>query len=278
MSFRIMSFNVRGDSHRHDGANSWDRRASLNVATIRKYAPDLIGFQELKQGNLSVYTAELPDYQYILGNEASGGVEYVSIFWKPAVFDLLESGSFWISETPEVFSGSWETDCIRAATWARFQEKSSGRAFLHLNTHLDHISERARAEGCRLIVRRMSEVCSDNLPLLLTGDFNCNAYQPPQEDEADCADANYRALVNSGFVDTYLAAGNTDSAASNTFHAFQGAAFAPDRSGNAGRIDWILARDGASSVRVLAAGIIRDHQAPLYPSDHYPIYADLALG
>lgn len=274
MSFRVMSFNIRGSFRSSDGQNNWDRRAALNVATIQKYAPDLIGFQELQDGNLSVYRAELPDYQYIVGHDASGPPpEHQSMFWKPSIFTLLDSGAFWISETPEVHSGSWETDCVRAATWVRLREQTSGTEFIHLNTHLDHRSAWARREGCRLIVRRLADLRQDGtLPAILTGDFNANAHQ-----RAEFADEIYRYLRDQGFVDSYLAAGNSDAERSHTFHGFQGERFAPDRPGNAGRIDWLLTLDGAQAWRVLASGIIRDHAAPVYPSDHYPIFADLTF-
>ncbi|MBI1256476.1 MAG: hypothetical protein GC204_03305 [Chloroflexi bacterium] len=278
MTFRVMSFNIRGADHPQDGANQWQYRAALNVATIRKYAPDVIGFQELQDGNLTTYQAELSEYQYILGNEASGGSEHPTIFWKPAALDLLDSGGFWISETPEVYSGSWNTDCIRAATWARLREKTSGVEFLHLNTHLDHRSDWARTEGCRLIVRRINELRQGQIPAILTGDFNCDAYQPPAEGQKDIADKNYRFLLSSGFVDSYLAAGNADSLHSNTFHGFEGDQFMPDPArGFAGRIDWLLTLDGAQQFQVKSAEIIRDNAAPVYPSDHYPIMAELAF-
>jgi endonuclease/exonuclease/phosphatase family metal-dependent hydrolase len=275
MTFRVMSFNIRGAGHEQDGVNSWKQRSALNVETIRRYAPDLIGFQELQSGNLSVYETELTEYQYILGNEASGGTEHPSIFWKPATFELLESGSFWISETPDVYSGSWETDCERAAAWVRLREKASGKTLLHMNTHLDHISNWARTEGCRLLLRQINTLRTPDLPAILTGDFNCNACELPVAGAADLADANYRYLLEQGFVDTYLVAGNHDSVTSNTFHAFDGDAFEPRPPGSVVRIDWILTLEGAERLRVESASIIRDHAAPLYPSDHYPIIANL---
>ncbi len=276
MTFRVMSFNIRGAFHPQDGVNDWPERAAVNVAVIRKYAPDLIGFQELEQGNLSVYETELPEYRYILGSRASE-TEYPSIFWKPSAFDLLDAGGFWLSETPDVYSGSWNTDCVRACTWARFLDKSFGAQFLHFNTHLDHISGWARTEGLRLILRRMADLRGNDLPIILTGDFNCNAYDPWSAAGTDSRDLNYRFLLEQGFVDSYLAAGSRDSAQSNTFHGFQGEQFAPDRPGNAGRIDWLMALDGARRFRVRAAAIVYDHDGNVYPSDHYPIMADLEL-
>jgi endonuclease/exonuclease/phosphatase family metal-dependent hydrolase len=275
MAFRVMSFNIRGSNHPQDGANDWPGRAALNLATLRKHAPDLIGFQELEDGNLKAYEAELSDYRSVLGNRASES-EHPAIFWKPAALDLRESGSFWLSETPNVYSGAWDTDCVRACTWARFTENASGTEFLHFNTHLDHISGWARTEGLRLILRRINDLRGSTLPVILTGDFNCDAYDPRDPAGEGRGDPNYRFLLEQGFVDTWLAAGNRDSDHANTFHNFRGSAFYEQRNG-AGRIDWILALAGARRWQVLASGIIRDHDGDVYPSDHYPIFADMEL-
>lgn len=61
-SVRVMSFNVRGASHMRDGVNVWEQRAAMNVETIRRYGPDLIGLQEVQEPNLDVYERELPGY------------------------------------------------------------------------------------------------------------------------------------------------------------------------------------------------------------------------
>jgi endonuclease/exonuclease/phosphatase family metal-dependent hydrolase len=166
---------------------------------------------------------------------------------------------------------------VRALTWARFADKADGGQFIHLNTHLDHISHWARSEGLRLILRRLSDIrLSDvrqpDLPTVLTGDFNCDACD--READASAADDNYCFLLDSGFRDAYLAGGNSDGANSYTFHGFEGEGF---RREGTTRIDWIMLLDGARRFGVRASGIIRDHAAPLYPSDHYPVYADLSL-
>ena len=84
----------------------------------------------------------------------------------------------------------------------------------------------------------------------------------------------YRNFIDSGFVDTYLAAGNEEGA--NTFHAFRGARYRDARPGRGPRrIDWILLKDPRERLRVRSHGIIRDERSGLYPSDHYPILAEL---
>ena len=153
---RVMTFNVRGSFHEGDGINAWNNRQPLNVETIKHYAPHLIGFQELQSGNLDVYKKRLAEYDYILGPKAGNEVphEFNAIFFRPSKLELLRSGGFWLSETPEQHSSSWRARSARCANWAEFRCRESGVSFLHLNTHLDHVSKPARTEGSRLIFTR----------------------------------------------------------------------------------------------------------------------------
>jgi endonuclease/exonuclease/phosphatase family metal-dependent hydrolase len=260
---RIMSFNVRGSQHR-DGPNAWKKRATLNVATIRRYSPDLIGFQEHQVGNRLVHDAELHGYERISGPRYENRKPYShnAIYWRPDRLELVARGGFWLSETPEEYSRSWEARHVRSANRARFRLPSSGAEFVHLNTHLDHISGQARQQGARLIVRRLAEI-EDGLPVLLTGDFNCNP-----------GSATYGIFAEAGFADAYLAAGN---GRLNTFHRFRGEDFRP-RKGREARIDWILLRDAPGRRwTVRSCEVVRDAEPPVYPSDHYPVVARLSL-
>jgi endonuclease/exonuclease/phosphatase family metal-dependent hydrolase len=260
-AFRAMTFNVRGDRFA-DAANVWPARADLNVRTILRHAPDLVGFQELAQGNLDIYRERLPGYQHILGPGYGNRepFQYPTILYRPERLRLLDAGGFWLSETPEVHSAAWDTDCIRSAAWARFALPEGGDV-LALNTHLDHISAWARLEGARLIASRLPALAA-GAPVVVTGDFNCPPGSPP-----------YQALADVGLADAYRALHGD--AARPTFHGFQGPAIRP-RPGTDDtndRIDWVLVR----GLRALACEIIEDAEPPLYPSDHYPVLADLEI-
>lgn len=268
---RVMSFNVRGASHMGDGVNIWEKRAAINVETIRRYEPDLIGFQEFHHGNREVYERELPGYTRLPGPVYGTGQveEYAAIFFDPERFEDLDSGGFWLSDTPDEYSTSWGNEVIRSANWAVLRCRQNGATFLHVNTHLDHVSEPARVEGSGLILRQSEETRTNHgeLPTVVTGDFNCTPGTRP-----------YRVFIEDGFVDTFLAAGNEDDA--YTFHAFKGARFTPDDTDKpTGRIDWILVRDEAGRVKIRSHEILRDgdEEAGTYPSDHYPVLAELEL-
>src|SRR5918912_1267365 len=105
-----MTFNVRGAFHRGDGINAWDKRSALNVETIKRHAPGLIGFQELQSGNLDTYRERLPEYSYVLGLRAGNlaPYEFNAIFFDPKRLEMLDSGGFWLSTTPERYSSSWQ--------------------------------------------------------------------------------------------------------------------------------------------------------------------------
>lgn len=263
---RVMSFNVRG-ARFLDGENAWERRAELNVETIRRCTPDLIGFQELELDHLMTYQQHLPEYEYWLGLKTSSNkppYEYVAIFWKAEHLVLLNAGGFWLNEMPHAFAPGWDAACTRVANWARLRIVDTGREFLFLNTHLDHVGEEARVNGSQLILQRLSALEADDLPVIVSGDFNCNPGSPA-----------YKLFMEHGFVDTYQTTGNRDDEPSNTFHAFGRLnAKTGKQKGEILRIDWILLRDLVGRIGPKSSEIVRDARPPLYPSDHYPVMTE----
>jgi len=134
-----MTFNVQGATYPEEGPNSWGSRTALNVGTIKRYTPDMIGFQEIQGGNLATYRKRLTDYDHVAG-KCYGDVEpteFTSIFWKHERFELVESGEFWLSETPDEPSTGWGVPYPMGATWVRLRCRDDGNDLVHLNTHLD---------------------------------------------------------------------------------------------------------------------------------------------
>lgn len=269
----VMSVNVRGFSRRRDGINSWEHRAALNVATIRRSAPDVIGVQELRPESLATYRAQLPGYACVIGPGAGrpAAPEFNAILFDPARLQVLETGGFWLSETPDRFSSAWRARIARSANWVLFSTPDAV-PFLHLNTHLDHLSGLARLRGSDLLVRRITALRDgDDLPTVVTGDFNCRPGSAP-----------YRRFADAGFRDTALAAGGHERE-TGTFHAFHGFRHAVlnrvDALRGARRIDWILVAGGRQRLRVEDHAVVRDHDAAtgMFPSDHYPVLSTLAV-
>jgi endonuclease/exonuclease/phosphatase family metal-dependent hydrolase len=282
---RVMTLNIAGGLLTQDaGENAWEKRAPVNVQTIERYAPDLIGFQEVDAGNLEIYQQHLTEYEHVLGpaTDEPDLPNYNAIYWKPDRLELVESGGFYLSRTPETWSLDWDAVCVRAATLVKLrtlEEGDRGKELLHLNTHLDHIGEQARQEGMGLIIHYLLGRNAEGCPILLTGDFNCNPWAPSYRIsvETTFTDQCCHLVRAAGFVDTFLTAGGQDCEAAFTYHGFEGERYWAARHHMAGRIDWILTLNGESSLRIADYLVVRDHDGAVYRSDHYPVVADIVL-
>ncbi|WP_017304173.1 endonuclease/exonuclease/phosphatase family protein [Spirulina subsalsa] len=278
MTLKIMSFNIRG-SCKDDGVNIWANRAPLNIKTLQKYNPDIIAFQELQQGNLETYQRELNDYQYFLGlpYNRPGRELYNAIFWKLEQFILRSQGSFYLSETPEVWSASWDTARVRTANWVLLEHVKNQQIFFCFNTHLDHESILARQQGIKLILQQIVILNNNNLPVILTGDFNSYLQLPQAGETLTSQDGVYETIGQAGFIDSYLVAGNKDRAGQHSVHNFLGAEYRVENSDLVHRIDWIWLQENQGKFAVKQCQILKDSEPPVYPSDHYPILAEVAL-
>ncbi len=170
---RVMSFNISCD-YGADGENNWEFRRETLLDVIREDDPDLLGVQEAVPGQMDDLNASLSGYRSF-GVGRDDGVragEHMAIFYKKDAFDLLDWGTFWLSETPDKPGKGWDAMCCRSVTWGKFRRKESGETFCFANTHLDHVGTTARAESAKLILRRLSRIAGKDEPFFISGDFN----------------------------------------------------------------------------------------------------------
>ena len=168
----VMSFNIRYDNP-EDGKQNWHHRKENVVQMINFYDLDVIGMQEVLVGQLNYLKSNLQQYK-ALGVGRDDGKEkgeFSPIFYRKDRFEALKTGTFWLSETPNKISKGWDADLERIATWAIFRSKATGEEFIFMNTHFDHIGDIARVESAKLLKQKSTEL-AENLPLILTGDFN----------------------------------------------------------------------------------------------------------
>ena len=256
---RVMSFNIRYGTA-NDGKDRWANRQELVVTVIKDFAPDLIGTQETLPFQAAYINEQQPEYTYIgWSRDQSENGEQCGILVGKERFEVLESGQFWLSETPdEKFSKSWDSSLPRVVTWTRLKDKKSngksadGREFLFANTHFDHQGSVARKQSAMLLRRRLSEM-APKLPIIVTGDFNCDQESEP-----------YRELLGGKLLaDSFRVFHPTREVNEGTFHGFSGTP-------GAARIDWILATEQFKPTK---AEIDRTHVDGRYPSDHFPVSA-----
>ncbi len=176
----VVSYNMRVGTA-NDGDNSWEFRKEATAEMIKTLQPDLIGVQEAMKFQADYIAENCTEYG-CYGVAREDGVakgEHMSIFYKKEVFNLLDSFTFWLSETPDVPSLGWDASYKRTATVAFLEHKDSGKKFYFVNTHLDHRGKEAQKNGLLLIVEKIKNLNPHGLPLILSGDFNLASYQEP---------------------------------------------------------------------------------------------------
>ena len=176
----VISYNIRYNSQ-SDGEDIWDLRKGELVGQINQHSPDSFGVQEATQIQMQYILEALPEYGYVgVGRDdgASKG-EYSAVFYLKEKFKLLESKTFWLSETPEEVSVGWDAALPRICTYAQFKEHTTGRVFWHFNTHFDHVGKAARANSALLIIEKIKSLVSTESVFVLTGDFNASPNELP---------------------------------------------------------------------------------------------------
>lgn len=253
----IMSFNVYVAGV---GKKSPKKRTSAVVQTILTEAPDSVGLQEVDEGWYARLVEELGKASYKavgIGRDKNNTGEASPIFYNAAVYTLLDSGTFWLSETPEKPSRGWDAVLNRVCTWALLQDRETGFTYAHFNAHLDHMGKNSRYESAQLIVKMAEQLVAPEIPVVLTGDFNAKQGDKP-----------YRVITKNGYYDTKTIANQADSGA--TYHAYS----AQD-AWNSRPIDYVFA---SHHVREVASyRILRDKVNSIYPSDHYAVVAQVTL-
>ena len=117
--FSIMSYNIKLD-YPKEGENSWTNRKPFFINQLKFYEPDVLGVQEAMPNQMKDMDSLLVDYSYV-GVGRDGGKdsgEYSAIFYKTDKFNIVKSGTFWLSETPENVSMGWDAICNRVCTYA----------------------------------------------------------------------------------------------------------------------------------------------------------------
>ena len=186
---KVMSYNIRLSSGtiKADSIYHWEHRKQASLNLMHEENPTVFGLQEACPDQMDYMVENLPEYGYIGVGRDDGKRkgEFMSIFYKKDEVELIDGGTFWLSETPDQVSKGWDAACFRTCTWAILKKKDTGKKFVYMNTHLDHMGKVAREESIKLIVERAEKLTGGKLPVFITADFNSptsNAiFKPMQE-------------------------------------------------------------------------------------------------
>ncbi|MCM4153257.1 endonuclease/exonuclease/phosphatase [Arenibacter sp. N53] len=169
----IISYNIKYDNT-GDTINNWnDRKASL-AKLIQHYKADIIGIQEGLHNQVDFLNTALAGYAYVGVGRDDGQQkgEYSAIFYNSKKFNVLKTNTFWLSETPEKVSVGWDASMERICSYALFQNVKSKKQFWVFNTHFDHRGMQARVNSAQLIYKKINEINTSKLPVILMGDLN----------------------------------------------------------------------------------------------------------
>ena len=249
----IMSTNVRCYAPDDFFKKSWFYRADLIVDDINSVKPDIIGFQEVTFMHYDFLRKAMPDYD----SEIAYRDEWVlsegcPIFYRTDKYEKIDSGSFWLSETPEVMSKDWGAAHYRICTYIILKDRATGREFVVFNTHLDHVSDEARINGIKVVLDKIAEF--GNIPAFLMGDLNAEP------------DTETIISTRESFDDAHDIANQADEGP--TYHAWGTKMYRE-------RIDYVMISKGDATVSEYR--IVDNRHDGVYSSDHSSIYIKATL-
>ena len=254
---RVMSFNIRcGDVN---GVPMKDR-VDIVVKQIKEISPDSFGVQEATPEWMKKLSLRLPQYDWVGVSRDNGKKmpdfaegEYSAVFYLKSEYKLKDSGTFWLSETPDEPSYGEGAACRRVCTWAVLMNKKTKQEYVHVNSHYDHVSEAARVFAAYKVTDFINEKFSDK-KVVFTADMNTTekgeAYEKMTENLSDARLAAER------------------SKAYGTFHACNPASHSDYF------IDFILC---SKDIRVAEYRTVTRGEDFRFVSDHFPIYADIYI-
>ncbi|CAF4027880.1 unnamed protein product [Adineta steineri] len=259
-ALRVMTYNIRYDTI-SDGQNQWSNRKAKVFQLIKDRTPDLLGIQEALARQMTDLQTALPNYRHYGVGRDDGNTkgEYSAIFYRADRFDLLKSGTFWLSPTPTIVgSKGWDAAITRICSWIQIRDKRTQQVLYHFNTHYDHKGENARLQSSQLILNQIKTIAGTTTPVIFTGDLNATPNSDP-----------YRTIItNTAFKDSYSISEIPHCGPNGTFSTF-------DVSNKMGdRIDYIFS---TSHFKVLQHGALTDSNDGFYPSDHIPVLAEVII-
>ncbi|MBO6101741.1 MAG: endonuclease/exonuclease/phosphatase family protein [Opitutales bacterium] len=169
VEFNIASFNIRNAPN--ENANAWPLRKANAKAIIDHYDFDICGLQEAYFHQVKFLAGDNLSFTGVGRDDGKTAGEHAAILFNPKKFQLLDSGTFWFSDTPEKASIGWGASYRRICSWAKFKSVPDKKIFFVFNCHLDHQSRESQEKSVALLLKKLESVAG-GAPCILTGDFN----------------------------------------------------------------------------------------------------------
>ena len=253
----VMTYNIRLDVA-SDGENAWPNRKDFLSSQILFHTPDILGVQEARPNQMIDLRNTMKKYATIgEGRDGGNKGEHSSIFYNKEKIQVENQATFWLSETPNQVSKSWDAAYPRICTYGLFTVKQNKQKFWVFNTHLDHVGVKARVEGIKQILQKIALLNTAKLPVILMGDFNVEpSSQLISLLKKNMTDAKDIAKITFG--------------SDGTFNAFQ------VNQPVTKRIDYIMISK-SNKVIIEKYGVLSSVVNLKYPSDHFPVMVEIKL-
>ena len=166
--YTVMSFNILCEAFAEFGTP--EERTDEVIAQIRKADPDMLGVQECTEYWYDTLCEALGDEYGVVGeiNDTSWQRWRNAIFYRKDKFELIETKTQWLSNTPSTESKLSVSGQKRILTYATLKDKTTGKTFIHANTHMG-FGESERPLQYNVLIKLLSKL---KYPTVLTGDFN----------------------------------------------------------------------------------------------------------
>ncbi|MFI2741524.1 endonuclease/exonuclease/phosphatase family protein [Zhouia sp. PK063] len=249
--YKLLTYNLRYDEP-SDGMNAWSNRKNEVTDLLNYYQPDVFGTQEGLKHQLDFIKSQLNSYTYfgVGRDDGKDAGEHSAIFYNTTKLKLYKSGNFWLSPTPEKPSKGWDAVLPRLCTYGIFKDKKTKQKFMVFNAHFDHVGIKARIESVKLIVKKIKELNTGNIPAFFMGDLNLT----PDTEPIKLASTLMHDSRTHSKMKPYGPEGTY-----NGFHF--------DRKPK-NRIDYIFTTDGIAVKKYITIDDFKDFK---YPSDHLPV-------
>ncbi len=255
-NIKVMTYNIRLDVA-SDGENAWPNRKDFLSSQVLFNAPDIMGVQEAKPNQMSDLKAALKNYKTIgTGRDGENKGEFSAIFYNSETVKVEKENTFWLSETPNKISQGWDAACPRICTYGLFTHLETHQKFWVFNTHLDHKGQQAQLKGMALIQEKIKTINTNNLPVILTGDFNV---EPDSE-----LITKLKQTMNDSKDIAKLSFGSN-----GTFNGFKFNELVTRR------IDYITV--SKNNIEVEKYGVLSSAVNLKYASDHFPVLTELKI-
>ena len=253
----IITYNIRYNNP-SDKENAWPNRRAEVMNLLKRHNADIFSVQEALYDQIMDLKDGMSGFDYVGVGRDDGNIngEFSAIYYNLTRYALIENGTFWLSETPQIPSKSWDAALNRICTWARLKEKETRKTFYIFNTHFDHIGVKARKESALLILKKIDEISGRKDPVILTGDFNLKPEEKPL------------VLIRQKLKDSRQISSTIPQGPVGTFNDFDFASKLENR------IDYIFVN---KMVDVRKYTVLTDSKNNRYPSDHLPVLVEIQL-